>query len=165
MRPQIIIKSKSVSSVSHPNALFQSSPRKITGQVKDALGEPIIGANVVVKGTTNGTITDMDGKFSLNVEKGATLVISYIGFSNQEIKIGNQTNLSITMKEDSEALDEVIVVGYGTQKKVNLTGSVATISSKDIAETHASNTSTLLAGRLPGVISMAVISSSLLYVT
>ena len=81
---QIIIKSKSVSSVSHPNALFQSSPRKITGQVKDALGEPIIGANVVVKGTTNGTITDIDGNFSLEVPDNAILVVSYIGYTDRK---------------------------------------------------------------------------------
>ena len=79
----------------------------------------MIGANIMVKGTTNGTITDMDGKFSLEVNKDATLVISYIGFANQEIKIGNQTNLSITLKEDAEALDELVVTALGihVQKK------------------------------------------------
>ena len=107
--------------------LVQQSGKKITGTVLDATGMPVIGANVMVKGTTNGTITDMDGKFSLDVEEGAILVVSYIGFSNQEIKVGNQTNLSIAMKEDAEALDELVVVGYGTQKKVNLTGAVSTV--------------------------------------
>ena len=95
---QIIIKSKSVSSVSHPNALFQSSPRKITGQVKDTLGEPIIGANVVVKGTTNGTITDIDGNFKLdNVPSNATLVISYIGFKTQEVNVAGKKSFTIQL--------------------------------------------------------------------
>lgn len=97
--------------------LVQQSGKKITGTVLDATGMPVIGANVMVKGTTNGTITDMDGKFSLEVDNNATLVISYIGFANQEIKVGNQTSLSIAMKEDVEALDELVVVGFGTQKK------------------------------------------------
>ena len=90
---------------------------------------PVIGANVMVKGTTNGTITDMEGKFSLEAREGAVLVISYIGFANQEIKVGKQTNLSIALKEDSKALDELVVVGYGVQKKANLSGAVETVSS------------------------------------
>ena len=89
----------------------------MNGVVVDATGMPVIGANVMEKGTTNGTITDMDGKFSLEVDKDATLIFSYIGFADQEIKVGNQTRLSITLKEDAEALDEVVVVGFGTQKK------------------------------------------------
>ena len=128
------------------------SGRKITGTVLDATGMPVIGANVMVKGTTNGTITDMDGKFSLDVEEGATLVVSYIGFANQEIKVGNQVNLSITMKEDAEALDEVVVVGYGTQKKVNLTGAVSVVSSKDLKDVSGSSVSQALQGKLSGVV-------------
>ena len=82
-------------------------------------------ANVMVKGTTNGTITDFEGKFTLsNVPEGAILQISYIGYQSMEIKVGNQTSFTIKLKEDSQALDEVVVVGYGSQKKVNLTGSV-----------------------------------------
>ena len=131
--------------------LVQQSGKKITGTVLDATGMPVIGANVMVKGTTNGTITDMDGKFSLDVEEGATLVVSYIGFSDQEIKVGNQTNLSITMKEDAEALDELVVVGYGTQKKVNLTGSVASVSGEDMIKRPVTNASSMLQGLVPGV--------------
>ena len=127
------------------------SGKKITGTVLDATGMPVIGANVMVKGTTNGTITDMDGRFSLDVDKGATLVVSYIGFANQEIKVGNQTNLSIALKEDSKALDELVVVGYGTQKKVNLTGSVATMNTEEIENVPSSNLSNALSGRLAGV--------------
>lgn len=112
---QILIKVSDKDVMAIP--VVAQSDKKITGTVLDATGMPVIGANVMVKGTTNGTITDMDGKFSLNVERGATLVVSYIGFAKQEIKVANQSNLSIVMKEDSEALDEVIVVGYGTQKR------------------------------------------------
>ena len=113
-----------------PDAVQQDN--KITGTVLDATGMPVIGANIMVKGTTNGTITDMDGKFSLDVQKGATLVVTYVGYTNQEISVGNQNTLSITLKEDSEALDELVVVGYAVKKKVNLSGSVATADTKKL---------------------------------
>lgn len=131
--------------------LVQQSGKKITGTVLDATGMPVIGANVMVKGTTNGTITDMDGKFTLEVDNNATLVVSYIGFSDQEIKVGNQTSLSVTLKEDAEALDELVVVGYGTQKKVNLTGAVASISSEEIESRPISNIAQALQGVSPGL--------------
>lgn len=115
------------------NTTNQQSKR-VKGTIVDATGMPVIGANVMVKGTTNGIITDMDGNFSLEADNNAILVVSYIGFANQEIKVGNQTNLAITMKEDAEALDELVVVGYGTQKKVNLTGAVTEIKSEDFIE-------------------------------
>lgn len=108
-----------------PDAVQQDN--KITGTVLDATGMPVIGANIMVKGTTNGTITDMDGKFSLDVAKGETLIVTYVGYANQEISVSNQKSLSITLKEDSEALDELIVVGYGVVKKSDLTGSVSTV--------------------------------------
>ena len=97
----------------------QQAKKKVTGTVEDALG-PIAGANVVEKGTTNGTITDMDGKFNLEVSPNAVLVITFIGYVEQQIPVGNQTSFSINLKEDSQALEEVVVVGYGTQKKVCL---------------------------------------------
>ncbi len=146
---QILIKVSDQDVMAVPSVA--QSGKKITGTVLDATGMPVIGANVMVKGTTNGTITDMDGKFSLEVDKGATLVVSYIGFANQEIKVGNQTNLSIALKEDSKALDELVVVGYGTQKKVNLTGSVATMNTEEIVNIPSSNLSNALSGRLAGV--------------
>lgn len=125
---------------------------KITGTVLDPTGMPVIGANIMVKGTTNGTITDMDGKFSLDVPKGATLVVTYVGFANQEISVGNQTTLSITLKEDSEALDELVVVGYMAQKKVSLTGAIASMKVDDqvnsLPVTAAGN---ILVGKLAGV--------------
>lgn len=125
--------------------------KKITGTVVDATGMPVIGANVMVKGTTNGTITDMDGKFSLDVEDGAVLQVSYIGFANQEIKVGNQSTLSVTMKEDAEALDELVVVGFGTQKKVNLTGSVGLVESEVLESRPVQNAVQALQGAVPGL--------------
>lgn len=97
--------------------VVQQSGKLVTGTIVDSSGTPVIGANVMVKGTTNGTITDMNGHFSLEVEEGAVLQISYIGYANQEIEVGNQNKLSIALKEDAEALDELVVVGYGTAKK------------------------------------------------
>lgn len=123
----------------------------VKGTIVDATGMPVIGANVMVKGTTNGTITDMDGKFSLDVEEGATLVVSYIGFSNQEIKVGNQTSLSVTLKEDAEALDELVVVGYGTQKKRDLTGAVSSVKMDDTPVNTFSTVSHALAGKASGL--------------
>ncbi|UVR02434.1 carboxypeptidase-like regulatory domain-containing protein [Parabacteroides distasonis] len=100
----------------------QQNTRQIIGTVIDAAGMPIIGANVMVKGTTNGTITDIDGKFTLEVPKGAILQVSYIGYMNQEIPVGNKSVLSISLQEDTQKLDEVVVIGYGTMKKSDITG-------------------------------------------
>ena len=133
-----------------PDAVQQDN--KITGTVLDPTGMPVIGANIMVKGTTNGTITDMDGKFSLDVPKGATLVVTYVGFANQEISVGNQTTLSITLKEDSEALDELVVVGYGTQKKATLTGAVSSVKSEQLTVAPVANVTNSLSGKLPGLI-------------
>lgn len=123
----------------------------IKGTILDATGMPVIGANVMVKGTTNGTITDMDGKFSLEVDKNAILVVSYIGYANKEIKVGNQTNLSIALEEDSHALDELVVVGYGTQKKADLTGSVANINTEDLNTQSNATIGQALQGKIAGV--------------
>lgn len=126
--------------------------KKIIGIVLDATGMPVIGANVMEKGTTNGTITDMDGKFSLEAREGAVLVVSYIGFANREIKIGSQTNLSIALKEDAEALDELVVVGYGAQKKVNLTGAISSVKfDEELSNRPITNASQALAGKVSGV--------------
>jgi TonB-linked SusC/RagA family outer membrane protein len=131
---------------------MQQSRTRITGTVVDQTGEPVIGANIVEKGVaTNGTITDADGKFSLNVSQGATLVVSYIGYVTQEVATGSRTDLRIALVEDMQALEEVIVVGYGTQKKVTLTGSVAAISNRDLVKAPVANISKAIVGRLPGV--------------
>ena len=123
----------------------------VKGTIVDATGMPVIGANVMVKGTTNGTITDMDGNFSLEADNNAILVVSYIGFANQEIKVGNQTNLAITMKEDAEALDELVVVGYGVQKKVNVVGSISQVNSKALENRSTPQLSNALTGQMTGV--------------
>ena len=101
---------------------------QLTGLVTDAANEPIIGASVIVKGTTYGTVTDLDGNFTLQVSKGNVLVISFIGYTTQEIKVNeNQFSYNIQMSEDIQTLDEVVVVGFGTQRKANLTDAVATV--------------------------------------
>lgn len=127
--------------------------RKISGTVKDNLGEAIIGANIKIKGTNTGTTTDIDGNFSLEVSQNAILEVSYIGYLAREIAVGNQTNIQIELREDTQTLSEVVVVGYGTQKKVNLTGSVSSISASEIGAIPVSSISNAMAGRLPGVFS------------
>ena len=130
---------------------MQQNGKTITGVVQDALG-PIAGANIIVKGTTNGNITDMDGKFTLeNVPVNAVLVVSYIGFTSQEIRVGNQTSFNITLQEDSEALDEVVVVGYGVMKKKDLTGAVAQVGSNSLKDLKVSHPTEAMAGKLAGV--------------
>lgn len=122
-----------------------------TGVVKDANGETIIGASVVVKGTTNGTITGIDGDFTLSdVKKGDILQISYVGYITQEVKFNGQS-LNVVLKEDSKTLEEVVVVGYGVQKKANLTGSVASVDAKALESRPVSSVSAAIAGQLPGV--------------
>ena len=132
------------------NTTNQQSKR-VKGTIVDATGMPVIGANVMVKGTTNGTLTDLDGRFSLDVPNDAVLEVSYIGYSSQIIKVGGQNSLDITLMEDTQALDEVVVVGYGVQKRASVTGSVASLQSKDIATVKTPNVSNALAGKLPGL--------------
>ena len=106
----------------------------MSGVVKDNAGEPVIGASIAVKGGTTGTISDIDGKFSLNVAKGAILEVSFIGYKTQEFKIDSSKSLNIVLKDDTEMLDEVVVVGYGTMRKKDLTGSVVQINPTKIAD-------------------------------
>lgn len=142
------------SALPHSDAIRSISQQKtITGKVFDVTGEPIIGANVVVKGTTNGTITDLDGNFTLNVPSECVLQVSYIGFNTQEVKVtSTTTSLTVNLKEDTETLDEVVVVGYGTQKKVNLSGSLSTINVSELTESRPiTNVSHALSGLAAGV--------------
>jgi TonB-linked SusC/RagA family outer membrane protein len=131
----------------------QQSNRRIEGVISDEFGEPIIGANVVVKGTSNGTVTDLDGKFSLNVSNSDVLVITYISYITQEIPVGNQTSFSITLEEDTQNLDEVVVVGYGTTKRRNFTGSVSILNTAEggVANTAPNNALDMLRGLTPGL--------------
>ena len=129
----------------------QQAKQTIKGVVQDAFG-PIAGANVIEKGTTNGTITDMDGNFTLDVAPNSILVITFIGYKEQQLPVNNQKTFNIKLTEDSQALDEVVVVGYGTQKKVNMSGSVTSVNVSEMAESRPlTNISTALAGTAPGV--------------
>lgn len=126
---------------------------KITGIVKDNTGEAVIGANVKVKDGTGGTITDIDGHFAIEAPTNATLVVSFIGYTTQEVPLKGRTNVTITLAEDSQALDEVVVIGYGTQKKVNLTGSVSAVKIDEaIASRSITNVSSSLSGLVPGLV-------------
>lgn len=125
--------------------------RQISGQVVDGNGDPVIGASVLVKGTSNGTITDIDGKFQLQNVSGI-LVVSYIGYKTQEISLKGQKNLEIVLKEDAEVLDEVVVVGYGVQKKATLSGSVAQVKGEEVLKGKATQSmASALQGTIPGL--------------
>lgn len=127
--------------------------KKISGVIKDERGDVVVGATIMVKGTTIGVISDVDGNFSLSVPDNAVLQIAFVGYLQQLIPVGGKQVFAITMREDTQKLDEVVVIGYGTQKKVNLTGSVSTISANDIASIPVSNISNAMAGRMPGIFS------------
>ena len=128
----------------------------VTGTVYDESGLPLIGVSVQEKGTSNGAITDIDGKFSVKLSPEATgggkiLIFSYIGYKTQEVSLDGRTNIQVTLSEDAEQLEEVVVVGYGVQKKSSLTASVASVSNKEIVKTMSSNVASTLQGRMPGV--------------
>ncbi|GHV19789.1 hypothetical protein FACS1894174_00380 [Bacteroidia bacterium] len=124
---------------------------QVKGKITDERGEAMIGASVVQKGTSNGTTTDVNGNFSLEVPGNATLVVSYLGYTTKEVKINNQQTLSIGLEEDSQLLEEVVVVGYGTQRKVTLTGAVSAIKGSDMVTTVNENAQNMLTGKVPGV--------------
>lgn len=132
--------------------LVTQDKKRISGKIVDSTGEPVIGANIVEKGTTNGTITDLDGNFTLEVSPKSTLLVSYIGYAPQEVAVGNQLNIQIKLHEDTEMLDEVVVVGYGTQKKSDVTTAVASVSSENLKNRAAVNFGEAMAGQVPGVL-------------
>lgn len=123
----------------------------LTGKIMDENGQPLPGANIIEKGTTNGVQTDFDGNFSIQVDNNATLVISYIGYKTQEILVNGQSNITVNMAEDAAGLDEVVVVGYGTVKKSDLTGSVASISTDEIKDVPITRIDQALVGKIAGV--------------
>ncbi|MDR2917929.1 MAG: TonB-dependent receptor [Tannerella sp.] len=134
-----------------PVAVAQQG-RTVTGIVYDSSGETVIGANVIIKGTANGTITDIDGNFTLsNVPEGAVLVVSYIGFESQEVILGNQRNVTVTLREDTQALEEVVVVGYGTMRKSDVTGSIAVAKGEDMVKSQNFSALDNLKGKAAGV--------------
>lgn len=124
--------------------------KKVTGVVSDAQG-PIIGASIMEKGTSNGTVTDFDGNFTLNVKPGAQLVVSYIGYKTQTIAVGNNSSFKISLEEDNNSLDEVVVVGYGVQKKKLITGATVQMKGEDIAKMNTTNALTAMQSSSPGV--------------
>ena len=149
-----VINNKIILSKEHAgksNVSAQQQARRITGKVLDMNGEPIIGANVSILNTATGTITDMDGGFSLDCPEGATLKISYIGYLAQQIKTSNETSLVIQLKEDSQAIDEVVVIGYGVVKKKDLTGAVSQLSAGTLKDLKVSHPTQAMAGQLAGV--------------
>ena len=132
-------------------AISQQAGKRINGTITDENGIPIIGANIVEKGTTNGVISDMDGKFSLSVQEKATLEVTYIGYIAQNTPVGNQTVLSVILKEDTQALEEVVVVGYGTLRKKDLTGSIGQVQSDILGNQASRQVDQALTGQIAGV--------------
>ncbi len=133
-------------------ATAQTLAQSITGTVNDQFGEPILGASVLVKGTTNGCVTDLDGNFALSgVEKGQTLAISFIGYTTQEVAVDGRAHYEVTLNENSELLEDVVVVGYGVQKKSNLTGAISQVKSGDIQNRTISDVNQSLQGKTAGV--------------
>jgi TonB-linked SusC/RagA family outer membrane protein len=143
----LISKRKEITPAPQP----QQTKKEIRGRVTDMSGEPIIGANIVEKGTVNGVITDVDGNFTLLVSGNATIYISYIGYIRQEVAINNRTNFSIILVEDSRNIEEVVVIGYGTMKKSDLTGAITSVTSDDIKNYAVTNFETAIVGKLAGV--------------
>ena len=133
-----------------PKVGISQQQKSLKGIVEDELG-PVAGASVVVKGTTNGTVTDMDGNFVLEVNKGDVIVVSFIGYLSQEIKYNGEQSIKVNLKEDTQKLDEVVVIGYGTQKKVNLTGAVASVGGEDLKERVNTDVLASVQGQVPGV--------------
>lgn len=123
----------------------------VKGHVVDATGEPVIGASVIEGKSTNGTITDIDGNFSLNVSANSALTISFVGYKTQTVSVNGKTALKVTLQEDTEVLDEVVVVGYGTMKKSDLTGAVSSVGVKDIKDSPVANIGQAMQGKVSGV--------------
>ncbi|HLT51589.1 MAG TPA: carboxypeptidase-like regulatory domain-containing protein, partial [Arenibacter sp.] len=146
---QIILKTGKEIGIDSDSALQQ---HMVNGSITDTDGTPLPGANILEKGTTNGVTADFDGNFSIAVaNENAVLVISYIGFATQEININGQADISVSLAEDAAGLDEVVVVGFGTQKKVNLTGSVATVDGETLTKRPVTNAASMLQGQVAGL--------------
>lgn len=140
----IIIKKRTINTTSQQSNL-------VKGTVADATGMPVIGANVMVKGTTNGTMTDIDGKYSLEAPTNAVIQISYIGYHTQFISVNGQKTINVKLQEDTQSLDEVVVVGYGTQKKGEVASAISSIKSEDFLKTPSTDAAQLIKGKVPGL--------------
>ena len=152
---QIVLMPVSLQTVNSPSVVVQQQGRRITGTVIDDQGDPIIGANIIEEGTTNGVISDLDGKFALTVPENATLQISFIGFITQEIPVRNQSNITVTLRENLQTLEEVVVVGYGTQQRRNISGSITTVSSEELKEVPVATFAEALQGMAAGIYVMS----------
>lgn len=134
------------------SCMMAFAQKTITGSIVDEKGETMIGVSVAVKGTTNGTITDINGKFTLNnVRDDATITTSYVGYLPQETTVGNRSVINLIIKEDTKALEEVVVIGYGTQRKQDLTGSIGSVNPKAITAKGSTTMLESLQGQVPGV--------------
>ena len=142
---------KQLKEIEEKTEIVQQKGKTITGTIVDAQGETIIGANIIEKGTSNGTITDFDGNFTLQVSEDAILRVSYIGYLEQEVATQGKNSIEVTLMEDTKTLDELVVVGYGIQKKVNVIGSIASIDSQAIESRTAPSVSNMLTGQMSGV--------------
>ncbi len=158
----IVILKKTPKSTTQDKADKASRPtgatRKVTGVITDEHGEPVVGASVLIKGTGKGIVSDLDGRFTLDVPAGATLRVTYVGFSDKEVRVGDRSRMDIVMQEDSHVLDEVVAVGYATQKKVDMTGAVSSVNIGELTESRPfTNVTQALVGQVPG---LNVVSSS-----
>ena len=124
---------------------------QLTGTVTDTTGETVIGASVLEKGTTNGVITNIDGNFSLNVSPKAIIVISYVGYTTQEIPLNGAKNIKVVLREDTEMLEEVVVIGYGTMKKSDMTGAISSVDVEELSKRTTTNPAEALQGKIAGV--------------
>lgn len=131
--------------------IYAQSVKNITGTVADSQGEPIIGANILVKGATSGTITDVNGHYSLTASANSVLLFSFVGYDSKEVRVGAQSVINVTLVENQHLLDEVVVVGYGTMRKSDLTGSISTAKGADIIKSQSFNALDGLKGKVAGV--------------
>ncbi|KAA6316363.1 TonB-dependent receptor SusC, partial [termite gut metagenome] len=132
--------------------MYGQEYKSVSGKVSDSKGEPLIGVNILEVGTNNGTITDLDGQYNLKISPNAKLQFNYIGYKKLEISVGNQSIINATLEEELSELDEIVVVGYGTVKRRDLTGSITSISSKKIIESPVVSAAEAIQGKVPGVL-------------
>ena len=135
------------------NGAWAQSKKTVTGVVSDAMG-PVPGAGVVVQKTTDGTITDFDGRYSIQAREGDVLIFSCMGYANVEMTVGKQSVINVTLSDDATVLDEVVVVGYGTQRKESVVGAITSVKGDALVETGVSNITNAIAGKLSGVVTI-----------
>ena len=148
----LLSKVENVNTEEISSIIIEQQKKQITGTVVDETGEAVIGANIIEQGTTNGTVTDIDGNFILSVGDNANITITYIGYLEETIQIGNENSYSVILIEDLHTLQEVVAIGYGTTRKESLVGAVSAVSGEEIASVHSTNVTTAISGRLPGAV-------------